>query len=316
MRDRSNNSEAIAIASIIDSQIKKYLCDAHISESCNKSVHGKLEALQAAFGNVPENALDSDCQTRGAAMAQIELAKMAYYSGKYFQALNAFREVLWLCETAGFLYGQAIARHYLGTIHRIAENPEQAHHFYQQALIEFQSINQNAWASECVNNLGILFLWQGEYERAFSCFEKALAFLGDAPEWHIRAFVDLNRSEFFTETGDYRMAANVAAYALGLLFRSRSAIGTARISKLFGRIFRESGDIDLAKTFYELSIELYRAMNIPLGLANCYAEFGNLLQSQGMQSDSDCMLQQADAIYRNLGLQICSKTSSSVDLRK
>ncbi|MFQ5629045.1 MAG: hypothetical protein ACE5I1_09815, partial [bacterium] len=78
----------------------------------------------------------------------------------------------------------------------------------------------------------------------------------------------------------------------------------------------ESGDIDLAKTFYELSIELYRAMNIPLGLANCYAEFGNLLQSQGMQSDSDCMLQQADAIYRNLGLQICSKTSSSVDLRK
>ena len=83
--------------------------------------------------------------------------------------------------------------------------------------------------------------------------------------------------------------------------RLKNPIGTAKASLLFGRIFWQAEDVNTAQKFFEESIRLYHAFDIPLGLANCYLELSELLAEIGRKGESAEFREKAHAILDKLG---------------
>ncbi|MFQ6112476.1 MAG: tetratricopeptide repeat protein [bacterium] len=238
------------------------------------------------------------------ALAQIELAKIAYRKGKYSQAMNTFQLALETAERVSDTRSKAIINNSLGIIRRMEGNYELAYELFQEALIEFQRIQDFRGTAESLNNLGMVHLWRQELQKAIEYFEKSLQICQEIGHFPLLAFVYLNKTEFYCMVADYSMAANMCSQALEYLVRLKNPIGIAKTNMLLGRIFWKSGDLQTAKDFYEESIGLYKQYGIPLGLANCYREFSQMLQESGSTEESAHFCARAQEIFNDLSIQM------------
>ncbi|MFQ5675408.1 MAG: tetratricopeptide repeat protein [bacterium] len=246
-----------------------------------------------------------------AALAQIELAKIAYRKGEYLKAKEIFKEALETTDRVSDVRSRAVVSNHLGIIRRMEGDHDLAHIHFQEALIEFQSIQDYHGTAESMNNLGLVHLRRKELNKAIDYFEKALQLCQVIGNFPLLAFVYSNKAEFYSEIGDYPMAANTCTRALEYLVRLKNPIGIAKINMLFGRIFWKSAEHKTAKAFYEESMSLYEEFCIPLGLANCYREYAQMLEETGSIEKAGQFYSKAQEIYKTLHIQMLAPESRS-----
>ncbi len=240
----------------------------------------------------------------GIALSQLELAKIAYRKGEYAKAQKLFESALETSESVNDVAKMATVNNHLGMLLRMQGKYDDAFHHFQKALIDFQSIQDARGSAESLNNLGVIHLRNGDLREATGYFEKALRLCQDSGNLPSMAFIYLNKTEFYIEVGDYPMAATACGRALEILVRLKNPIGIAKANNLLGRIFWKSDDLETARIFYEESIQFYKEFWVPLGLANCYREFAEMLTEKGNREEVSTMLEQANEIYKNLGVEV------------
>lgn len=250
----------------------------------------------------------------GVALAKLEMARTAYKKGEYLKAEDLFQAALEASEFVNDVANTAIINNHLGVILRMQGKYEQGFRFFQRALIDFQSIQNKQGAAESLNNLGVVYLKKHDLPHAIGYFEKALAICQESGILPLMAFIYLNKGEFYTEVGDFPMAATACGKALEILIRLKNPTGIAKTNNLLGRIFRKSGDPELAKSFYLESIRLYETFGIPLGLANSCEEFATMLEETGEKSEAREMSEKAKKIFSRLDIVVETDDRKEMEL--
>jgi len=154
-----------------------------------------------------------------------------------------------------------------------------------------------------MNNLGLVHLRRGELEKALDYFEKTLQLCLVVGNFPLLAFVYSNKADFYTHVGDYLMAANMCTQALEYLVRLKNPFGIAKINLLIAKIFLKAGEIGTAEAFYKESMSLYEELGIPLGLANCFQAYAQLLEQTDRPEEALTYHHKARDIYQKLKLQ-------------
>lgn len=300
-------------AALSNYKIALELCTTLKNHAMQGQVHYRMARVYSAMGEwhkarrllkkaIP--ALRSAGNHNEAALAQIELAHISFRKGEYLKAREIFQTALETTEQVGDIRNRAIISNHLGLIQRMAGEHDLAYTYFQQALIEFQSIQDFRGTAESLNNLGQLHLQRQEPRKAYIYFDKSLQLCQEIGYFSLMAFVCLNKTEYYCEIKDIPMAVNTCGRALEYLVRLQNPVGIAKTNLLFGRIFWKSGDSKTAEAFYKQSMSLYEKFRIPLGLANCYREFAQMLEKTGSVDESAHFFSKAQEIYHNLNMQI------------
>jgi tetratricopeptide (TPR) repeat protein len=215
--------------------------------------------------------------TKGIAIAKLELAKRAYRKGEYSLAKDYFQTASKNVDHAYDRNQVATINNHLGLICRIEGNYKKATEYFQKALLDYQGIQNQRGTAEAFNNLGVLYFKRRELPEAINYFDKALQICQKHGYSPTMAFVYLNKSEFYIKIGDYPMAVTNCGHAMEIVVNLKSPVGIAKSSNLLGRIFWEIGELDKAEHFFKESIGFYREFDIPLGYVNCSLEYAQFL---------------------------------------
>jgi tetratricopeptide (TPR) repeat protein len=230
--------------------------------------------------------------TKGIAIAKLELAKRAYRKGEYSLAKDHFQAASQNADRAYDINQIATINNHLGLLYRIEGNYSKASEYFQKALLEYQGIQNQRGTAEAFNNLGVLYFKQGEMPEAVNYFDKALQICQKHGYSPTMAFVYLNKAEFYTKVGDYPMAVTNCGHAMEIMVYLKSPVGIAKSSNLLGRVFWEIGELDKADHFFRESIGFYRDFDIPLGYVNCSLEYAQFLSETDKPEAAKKILEQ------------------------
>ena len=144
--------------------------------------------------------------TKGIAIAKLELAKRSYRKGDYALAKEYFQTASQNIDHTYDLNQIATINIYLGLIFRIEGDYKKASEYFQKALLDYQGIQNQRGTAEAFNNLGVLYFKRGEIPEAINYFDKAFQICQKNGYLPTMAFVYLNKAEFYIKIGDYPMA--------------------------------------------------------------------------------------------------------------
>ncbi len=247
-----------------------------------------------------------------ALLAQIELAQIDYRKGDYAAAQQLFEDALLKTDGIHDTRSRAVVNNHLGIICRMQENHDAAFWHFQQALIDFQTIQDTHGAAECMNNLGVVHLRRVEFERAKYYFDKALQLCQELSNFPLIAFVYSNKAELYTQSGDLAMAFSTCISALEHLISLGNPIGIAKVNAILARIFSRNEEPLLAEALFKESMRLYEEHQVPLGLANCYKDYADLLEETNRVSEAKEFETRARELFQLLEVQVNSKEKEPI----
>ncbi len=179
---------------------------------------------------------------------------------KYFtQALPALKETGEREDVADILLGILLK---MEGIYNQKKELEPAVECLQQALALFRETGRNIGAGRCLNNLGLTFVAQKDYDQALTHFREAL--------------------NIFRELGSREDEAE----QLGNL----------------GSVFRDTSENDLALKHYRESLAIFKEIGHELGVANELGNIGYILYVKGEFNSALNYFRQAEKLYRKLGV--------------
>ncbi|KAA3618873.1 MAG: tetratricopeptide repeat protein [Calditrichaeota bacterium] len=263
---------------------------------------GKLEEANE-YLLYAETALQSASNIKSMVSAKIELGKIAYRKGKYLHAEELFSAALPRIAEINDKYHEAVILNHLGVIARLQGKLDRARANLQEALNCFQSVNDRVGEAESWNNLGRLYFQQNNLREALNCFEKAAATCQLTGATALRAFIQLNKCEFYLEVQDVPLAVMACKEALEIFVRIKNPLGIARTSKMLGTIAWIVGHGELARECYETSLSFYRDLHIPFGLAAVLTDYANFLAANGKKKESKKYQDEAKKIKNVLRMQ-------------
>jgi len=144
--------------------------------------------------------------------------------------------------------------------------------------------HEAGWRSEeaaAHNNLGIVFLRRGEYERAEQAYRDALTIFETLHDPAGRAFCHQNLGVLFHERGDYARA--LEAYHRGLAGFKRVGNKTQLTNTAInlGNLYLSLGDLERAERLISFALDIAQELSMPLLSAYGYNLLGETLCSQG-----------------------------------
>ncbi|MCA9735295.1 MAG: tetratricopeptide repeat protein [Deferribacteres bacterium] len=287
----------------------------HSTETEHANLHGtgqlKMGQLHIELGELDnatrffqtaEAVLYNAGNLKNGIIAKIELAKIAYRKGEYVEAEKLFRNALEDTVATHDKYHEAVILNQLGVISRLRGDLEEARSRLQEALVCFQSVNDRFGEAECWNNLGRIYFQQKNFTAALSSYDKAIELCQTSGTFTLKAFVSLNKCDLYLYTNDLPLAVIACRNALDIFVRLKNPTGIARASKMLGTIAWKSGNITQAEQCFEIVLDFYRQINIPLGLVDALTEYADYLKKNGKMNAGKKALEEAYKIRMQLGM--------------
>lgn len=131
-----------------------------------------------------------------------------------------------------------------------------ASQFYEIGLDLFKTINDTIGRGHANNNIGLLYLEEGELSKAKKCFQKALDLFVDGIDDEGQAMVLLNQSTVKRAEKKFEEAHELLKSALRIHISLSNYHEIVRCLNELGGLSVEKGDLDKAKEFYEQSLTI------------------------------------------------------------
>ena len=210
-----------------------------------------------------------------------ELANLYFKKGDYNLSQKLYTQTLRLAEETKSQKKSAYLKNRLGVVNRIKDERSISIEFLQKSVEIFKNLNEIQGTVESLNELAMSHLQKSNYEKSLNCLNECVDLCNQYGDYQLLAYVNLNKAIFYLHVGDYRHAAQFCSEGLKRLIQLKNPIGLAKVAVIYGHIFRNYRQYNIALEWYEESIRLYQDFEIPLGLANSCQEYAEMLSEMG-----------------------------------
>ena len=233
-----------------------------------------------------------------AAQALNALAGFDFEQGAMDSARRRFQRALALGSAHDAVRGKVEQN--LGILANIQGDHSGAQAHFERALEAFGAIGDQQGRAEAEHNLGMLHADLGHYEHADVHYLRSLELSESLGNVHLRGLVLLNRADLLASRQQFRDAMASAEQALAIFNEMDSRLDKADAYQVLGRIYRETGRVQLAESRLRTAIDLAVATGSVLSEAETSRELAMLYQSSGRNQEALRSLNSAHRLFRRL----------------
>ncbi len=233
-----------------------------------------------------------------AAQALNALAGFDFEQGSMDSARRRFQRALVLGGAHDAVRGKVEQN--LGILANIQGDHTAARQHFERALEAFAAVGDVRGRAEAEHNLGMLHADLGEYEQADAHYVRSLHLSEELGNVHLRGLVLLNRADVLASRQRYDQAMPSAEQALSIFNEMDSKLDKADAYQIIGRIYRETGRIQLAESRLRTAVELATATGSVLSEAETTRELALLYQVTGRNQEALRALNTAYRLFRRL----------------
>ncbi|MBI1764138.1 MAG: CHAT domain-containing protein [Acidobacteria bacterium] len=225
------------------------------------------------------------------------LANLYLDMGEYTRAEQFYQRALDLRKNFSYerLYpARAAILNGLALAYRNMGSYEKAEPLFQSSQETFAKLggpenSENLDRAYVFNNLGVLYHWKGDVEKAVAAYERSLGMMEKVESIDVVAPLS-GLARIYTDKQNYDRAEPLYQRALAIRTKSHGADGysTAFVLRDFAQMYGAQGNYDQASSFYQRSIEIFERLLGPehpdlagslLGLAKVERDHGNLREA-------------------------------------
>ena len=215
-------------------------------------------------------------------------------SGRYLQALElAAKHPSLVAKIENNLGILASVR---GDAHAAAEH-------YARALTACNEVRDRRGCAFAYHNLGRIHADQRQWMDAERCFQASIQLADAAGDRHLSGVASLNQAEVHLALQEHDVARQLAEGALGAFVQLDARRDRAGAHRILGMIFREKGQPTLAESHLRSSLEMARAADCPLLVADALRELARLYGTADRRTDALACLGEARGLYERLGAE-------------
>jgi putative nucleotidyltransferase with HDIG domain len=233
-----------------------------------------------------------------AAQALNALAGFDFEQGSIDSARRRFLRALALGGAHDAIRGKVEQN--LGILSNIQGDHAEARDHFERALTAYDAEGNKPGRAEVEHNLGMLHADLGEYEQADLHYLRSLELSESLGNVHLRGLVLLNRADLLASRQQFRDAMASAEQALAIFNEMDSRLDKADAYQILGRIYRETGRVQLAESRLRTAIELAVATGSVLSEAETSRELAMLYQASGRTQEALRSLNSAHRLFRRL----------------
>jgi len=215
------------------------------------------------------------------AAALKEAGTTSYLMGNMQTAEEYFHQAAGILACTGDRAQQARVYNNLGLVCRNTMRQGEMIRYFKRALDIFREIGDNIGQRFPLGNLGIVYFERGEYERAFECFMALKASLGGRADLMMEAKVDFSMGEIFLEVGLLDRARESCESALQTFLTIGNRQGESEVLGTLGGIHLARGDIQIARGYFERSIEVKKAIGNMVGMLHSRITLARIANMEG-----------------------------------
>ncbi|HOW31331.1 MAG TPA: tetratricopeptide repeat protein, partial [Bacteroidales bacterium] len=172
---------------------------------------------------------------------------------------------------------------------------------YQKAIMVFRETKDDDAVSDCLNNIGNLYLDNGNPFRALDYFKQSLQIVLDKGDEYRLIIRYKNLATAYSELKDYDNASQYLNDALKLAEKSGDKSFIASCNMLFGKLNADKNDFTIANAYYEKSVNLYSEIGARSEQAEALVELASTLLSAGKVSEAVIKAREAEKLAELTG---------------
>lgn len=194
----------------------------------------------------------------------------------------------------------ALVQQNLATLATIRGDYDVALDHSHNALGLFRSLRDELASAKVLNNMGMLYVDMNELGHAELSFRSAYALAERMGDAGLRVKVQINRAELALKRQDFQGAHEFSDEAFREYTRLGSESGLGESYKLYGMLYRETGNSQLASTHLLLALKLAQSCGDRLLEAETERERALLHMQEGRHRDALGALTQAHRLFEEL----------------
>ncbi len=231
-----------------------------------------------------------------------ELADLHFKKGEYNLSQKLYVQTLQLAEETKNPKKTAYLKNRLGVVSRIKDERSTSIDLLQKSVDMFEKLDEIQGLIESLNELAMSHVQKSNYEKSLTLLNECVELCTRYGDNQLLAYIYLNKAIFYLHVGDYRHAAQFCSEGLKQLIQIKNPVGLAKVAVIYGHIFRNYKQYNIALEWYEESIRLYQDFEIPLGLANSCQEYAEMLSEMGELDQAIKHMEMAKDILDSLEL--------------
>lgn len=222
------------------------------------------------------------------------------YRGRIEAAAHLYAQAADLAARTGDKRLGALTEQNLGTLATLRGDYDIALEHGQNALAMFRSLGDDLAAARVLNNIGMLQLDTQQLGHADLSFRSAFTLAERMADTALRVKIQANRAELALARQDYDAAHELCAEAFQAYTRLGSESGLSDTYRLYGVLYRETKNPQLAATHFRLAARLAQACGDTLLEAESERERATLEMEQGRHRDALSALNHAHRLFDTL----------------
>jgi HD-GYP domain-containing protein (c-di-GMP phosphodiesterase class II)/Tfp pilus assembly protein PilF len=228
------------------------------------------------------------------------LAVVEQFLGNSSEAEEHYREAGRLAELAGDRKLAGLVQQNLGALATIRGAYDAALEYNRSALAAFRMLNDEMASARVLNNIGMLHVDLAQLGHAELSYRSALTLAERNGDAGLRVKIQINRAELALARQDFEAAHEFCDEAFREYTRLGSESGLSETYKVYGNLYRETGNMPLAATHFTLALKLAQACEDRVLEAECERERALLDMQEGRHRDALAALNRAHRLFQEL----------------
>ena len=189
----------------------------------------------------------------------------------------------------------------MAIIENIIGNFIKAEKYFNEALINFEILNDLKNLADTRHNLGMFYFERKEYSKALIEFEKSIEIGLKENYPSILAISYIAMANTFLALKKYDKASEYAYMAMDTAIKIDDKLTIADVYRILGILGKKSHRFDIAESFFQTSIRLNDELDNKLNSAEASLELGLLFLECGQESEKNHWLQKSLKYYSGVG---------------
>ncbi len=310
----------------------------YIGESC--TVHGELEIASQTYLNILSTIKDEDNLENIAAHSLLALGEIYSRQAQWDKSINYinqakrsfdkqkdFKGIAKCNNMLGTIYGDrgkiqkakecfenslsflnpqtdnaliGMIDINLGILNSMQGNYDKSFVFYQRALINYGQVKDVMRISQLRHNLGMLYTQKEEYTAALREFDRSIATSIKAGFLPNLALSYLSKAYVYIKTNDLPLATAFADKSLDFCLKINDRLSIADIYKIKGMIERKHKHFDVSESYFLTSLRINTELDNTLNNAETLYELGELYIDMNKKDEAIKCLKKTLRYYQSL----------------